>query len=254
MDSDKGAPVALVTGASGGIGSVLCAQLREQGYSLVLFARHEERLAQLAGQLGEECLVVAGDAGIAADLERAVAAAMERWGRVDALAHCVGSIFLKPLHLTSEAEWSATLDLNLTSAFRAMRAVLPSMLRRRSGAIVCVSSVAGCTGLPQHEAIAAAKAGLIGLVRAAAMTYARRGMRINAVAPGLVQTPLAEPITSNEGALRASLAMHPQGRIGDPQEVAGAIAYLLSDRAASITGAVLPIDGGLAAGRGLSAG
>ena len=156
---------------------------------------------------------------------------------------CVGSILLKPLHLTSDEDWDRTLQLNLTSAFRVTKAVVAK--HRAAMSIALVSSSAAAVGLPNHEAIAAAKAGLEGFVRAAAATYAGRGVRVNAVAPGLVRTPLAARITGSEAALRTSLALHPIGRIGEPDDVAAALEYLLNPAHSWVTGQVIGLDGGM---------
>ena len=157
----------------------------------------------------------------------------------------MGSLLLKPAHLTSDAEWDATLAVNLTSAFAVVRASARAM-KESGGSIVLVSSAAARAGLANHEAVAAAKAGIIGLVLSAAATYASRGIRVNGVAPGLVRTPLTAALTSNEATLRASTAMHALGRIGEPADVASAIAWLLDPRQGWITGQILGVDGGLA--------
>ena len=249
QSSDLTGRVALVVGASGGIGSVLSRRLVGAGASVVAFARTEAALDGLVNELGDAAVAVCGDVRNAADIARAVEVAQDRFGKLDTLIYCVGTILLKPLQSTTEEDWAETLELNLTSAFRAIKAALPALLKTKDGVVIAVSSAAGLTGLRNHEAIGAAKAGLIGLMRSAAMTYAKRGVRFNVVSAGLVQTPLSRSITSNEASLSASLAMHPMGRIGTPEDVAGAILYLASPRSVWMTGAVLPIDGGLTAGR-----
>jgi NAD(P)-dependent dehydrogenase (short-subunit alcohol dehydrogenase family) len=147
--------------------------------------------------------------------------------------------------LTSESDWQATLTSNLTTAFATVHAGVKSMMET-GGSIVLVSSVAARIGLANHEAIAAAKAGIIGLTLAAAASYAERGIRVNCVAPGLVRTPLTARLTANEASLKASAAMHPLGRIGEPSDVASAMAWLLDPAHGWITGQVFGIDGGLA--------
>ena len=239
----------LITGGAGGIGSEVARRIVAQGGKVTLFGRRPEPLQERVAELGpENALAVAGDAGQVADLERAVAATRDAFGRIDGLAHCIGSIRLKPLHLTTPEEFAETLHTNLTTAFLACRAVLPALRDQNSGSIVLVSTVAASQGLHNHEIIAAPKAGLEGLVRAAAMTYARQGIRFNAVAPGLTDTPLAAPLVRNDAARAFSEAMHPLGRIGSPGDVAAAIVFLLGPESSWITGQTLGVDGGLGAG------
>ncbi len=238
----------LITGGAGGIGSALARILSRRGDSVVLFGRNSEALQQLADEIGDFAIAIPGDATRAEDLDRAVAEAVAKFGRLDGLAHCVGSIRLKALHLTTPEEFVETLTVNLTSAFLASRAALSAMRSRNSGSIVLVSSVAAGQGLNNHETISAAKAGIEGLVRSAAITYARQGIRFNAVAPGLTETPMAAPLLRSEASREFSEAMHPLGRVGQPDDVAAVLAFLLGPESSWVTGQIWGIDGGLGAG------
>lgn len=233
----------LIVGATGGVGRALTQRLSQAGARLVLGARNGDSLSELASEVGAEPVV--GDV-TSFDQARSM---VEAAGPIDGVVNLAGSILLKPAHITSEADYSDTISQNLTSAFALVRAAVPS-LRKRGGSIVLMSSAAASTGLANHEAIAAAKAGVEGLVRSAAATYAGSGVRVNCVAPGLVDTPLAEPITSNEVVRKASEAMHPLGRIGQPDEIACVIEWLLGPHATWVTGQSIGVDGGLAAVRG----
>lgn len=239
------APLVLIAGLTGGIGSDLARRLHRSGWRVGGFARSADRLAALETELpGLETAVA--DATDPAAVEAALADLTTRGGgQLDAYVHCVGSIILKAAHLTSIEEWRRTLDLNLNSAFYGLRAAVGPMQARGAGAIVLLSSVAASTGLPGHEAIAAAKGGIEGLVRAAAASYASRNIRINAVAPGLVDTPLAAGLLGNPAARAFSEKMHPLGRVGTPANIASAIAYLLTPEADWVTGQVWGVDGGL---------
>lgn len=243
--SESANPVYLVIGAGGGIGSELCRRLAKRGAKLMLAGRDEGKLQALASELDARHRVL--DATRFEDVDACAAAAVEAFGTLDGVANCVGSLLLKSAHLTTEAEWQATIAANLTSAFAAVRAGAKAM--PNGGSIVLVSSAAARLGLANHEAIAAAKAGVIGLALSAAATYAGRGLRVNCVAPGLTRTPLTARITGSEASLKASTAMHALGRVGEPGDVAAAIDYLLSPEAAWITGQVLGVDGGLASVR-----
>jgi NAD(P)-dependent dehydrogenase (short-subunit alcohol dehydrogenase family) len=240
MDSK---PCHVVLGATGGIGSELCRQLCASGANVVAASRNSDTLHELAETIGVRPYTL--DATDIEQVAACLADALQTFGRVDGVASCVGSLLLKPAHLTSAAEWQATLAFNLTSAFAAVRAGVKAMLQT-GGSIVLVSSAAARVGLASHEAIAAAKAGIIGLTLAAAASYAERGIRVNCVAPGLVRTPLTARLTANEASLKASVAMHPLGRIGEPSDVAAAMAWLLDPAHSWITGQVVGIDGGLA--------
>lgn len=233
----------VVLGATGGIGSELCRQLFASGANVVAASRNDDKLRELAETTKIRPFTL--DATDFEQVAECLADAQQTFGQVDGVANCVGSLLLKPAHLTSDAEWQTTLALNLTTAFATVRAGARAMLPT-GGSIILVSSVAARVGLANHEAIAAAKAGIIGLTLAAAASYAERGIRVNCVAPGLVRTPLTARLTANEASLKASAAMHPVGRIGEPSDVAAAMAWLLDPKQSWTTGQVIGIDGGLA--------
>lgn len=235
----------LIGGVTGGIGRALAARALAAGWSVTGYARDAARLEALGKEL-PGLRTAAADAREAGEPDRAVRTALEAHGRLDGYAHCIGSILLKPAHLTTPDEWRETLATNLDTAFLALRAVLGPMQEAGAGSVVLVSTAAAGVGLPSHDAIAAAKAGLEGLARSAAATYASRNVRVNAVAPGLVETPLSAPVISSPAARQVSEKMHPLGRLGKPADVAAAIFWLLGDDASWVTGQVWGIDGGLA--------
>lgn len=229
-------------GAAGDIGQSVARRLVEQGQSVFLAGRPNSQLGMLAEELQSGMMEL--DATQIDQVDACFMAAQERYGRVAGAVNCVGSVLLKPAHLTSDQEWHATLSVNLTSAFATVRAAART-IKEAGGSVVLISSAAAQLGLPSHEAIAAAKAGVIGLARSAAASYAPRHLRFNVVAPGLVKTKLTQRIWGNERSAEASRQMHALGRFGEPHEVASLIGWLLSDDAAWVTGEVFSIDGGL---------
>jgi len=182
-------------------------------------------------------------------VDEAVGWAEENLGPVRAVVNAVGSLLLKPAHATSASQWDSVIAANLTSAFGAVRAGA-RVMRGRGGSIVLFSSVAAGLGLANHEAIAAAKAGVEGLTRAAAASYARHGIRVNAIAPGLVRTPLSAGLLGSDAAEDSSAKMHALGRIGEPDDIAGAVAWLLDPTVTWVTGEVIAVDGGFRNVRG----
>lgn len=237
------APRVLIIGGAGGIGGATARSIVASGGRVFLAGRNAPGLSALGAEIGMPSGTV--DAADLDGVDACADAAAAALGGLDGIVCCAGSILLKPAHLTTAAEWAATIAVNLTSAFGCVRAA-GRLMRESGGSVVLVSSAAARIGLANHEAIAAAKAGIIGLVRSAAATYARQRIRFNAVAPGLVRTPLASGIVSNELAEKASIGMHPLGRLGEPGDVARAIVFLLDPAQTWVTGQVLGVDGGLA--------
>jgi NAD(P)-dependent dehydrogenase (short-subunit alcohol dehydrogenase family) len=231
----------LIIGGGGGIGSALARTLHAAGARLTLVGRRAEPLAAVAADTAAG--VVVGDATDPAAVDAGFAAAIAAHGGVDGVVNLAGSILIKPAHLTRPEEFAEVIAQNLTTAFNVVRAAAKAMTG--GGSVVLMGSAAGRTGLANHEAIAAAKAGVIGLAQSAAATYAARGLRVNVVAPGLVRTPMSARITASPQAEQVSAAMHPLGRIGEVADVVPAIAWLLGPDAGWVTGQVIGVDGGL---------
>lgn len=244
----SGNPVTyVIIGASGGIGSAVTQRLARRGGRLVLAARNEGGLRELARGVGDssDVRVATVDATRAEDVGQLIDEAAAD-GELRGVVNCAGSIVLKPAHLTSPELFQETLDQNVGTAFNVVRAAAKPLQDAGGGSIVLFGSAAAETGMPNHEAIAAAKAAVAGLTRSAAATYAGRGVRVNCIAPGLVDTPMSERITSNEKARERSAAMHPLGRIGTPSDIAPIVEWLLGDESSWVTGQVIGVDGGLA--------
>ena len=232
----------LILGANGAIGSMVSRGLRSCGHHVHLAGRNEVELANLGSELDSSVTIV--DASDIEAVGQCVQAAHTRLGGLQGIVHCVGSVLIKPAHITTADEWHDTIAGNLTSAFAVVKAASVAM-RESGGTVVLFSSAAAEIGLPNHEAIAAAKAGIIGLARSAAASYASKGIRFNVVAPGLVKSKMTEHIWSKERSSDYSRRMHAVGRLGEPQDIASLVFWLLNPENDWITGSVFNIDGGL---------
>ncbi len=231
----------VILGGYGGVGTALTRILVGRGDQVLIAGRDTAKLGALAAETGAQH--TQADATDSASIELAIAAGKEQFGELHGVANCFGSLLLKPAHVTTDIEFENVLAANLKSAFSAVRGAAKSI--PGPGSVVLVSSAAARIGLVNHEAIAAAKAGVQGLTLSAAATYAKRGLRFNCVAPGLTDTPLTARIIGSEPAAKASLNMHALGRFGQPEDIASAIAFLLDPANSWITGQVLGVDGGL---------
>ena len=234
----------VVLGGTSCVARALAQRIRTAGGNLLLTTRNESSAAQLAEQFSCETAIARADDSVSID--GAVQLAIERFGKIDGVVNCMGSVLLKPAHLTTDKEWHDTVMTNLTSSFYLIRAAVKAM-RQSGGSIVLISSAAARIGLANHEAIAASKAGIIGLTVSAAATYAGRGIRVNAVAPGLVKSEMTRKLWDTESAAAASKQMHALGRLGEPDDIAKAAAWLLDSENNWITGQTISVDGGLSA-------
>lgn len=238
--------VSLVTGASRGIGRAIALRLAAQGSDLALLARDEARLdavAEEARGLGARTAVFACDMADGDAVEAVVGRTVKELGE---LHHVVANAGITADQLTMRLkpeDWDRVIAVNLTGTFRLVRAAMGTMVRARYGRIVAISSVSGLMGNPGQAAYAASKAGLVGFVKSVAKEIGSRGITVNVVAPGLIETDMARALPEER---RAAMIAHvPLGRLGTAEEVAAAVAFLLDEEAGYVTGAVLNVSGGL---------
>jgi NAD(P)-dependent dehydrogenase (short-subunit alcohol dehydrogenase family) len=241
--------VAVVTGASAGMGVVFARALADAGARVVLAARRVERLEALAKEIsdsGREALAVACDVAQEADIEGLVEATLARFGRVDVLVNNAGFNNVVPAEAVALADWRAQLDVNLTGVFLCAQRFGRRMLEARSGNIVNVASILGLVGSGQvtQAAYAAAKGGVVNLTRELAAEWARRGVRVNALAPGWFPTEMTTDMFGDESSLKWMRSRTPMGRSGALEELVGPLLFLASDASSFVTGQTLAVDGG----------
>ena len=236
--------IALVTGASGGIGGAIARRLHGQGATVVLSGTRAEALQALAGELGERAQVVTCNLGDAAETDALVGKVEAAAGQLDILVNNAGLTRDGLALRMKDDDWQQVLDVNLTAAFRLTRAALRGMMKRRWGRVVGITSIVGVTGNPGQANYAASKAGLIGMTKSLAQEVATRGITVNCVAPGMIETAMTDVL--NEQQRARILTAIPMQRLGNADEIASAVVYLASEEAAYVTGQTLHVNGGMA--------
>ncbi|HTZ38329.1 MAG TPA: 3-oxoacyl-[acyl-carrier-protein] reductase [Stellaceae bacterium] len=240
---ELGGKTALVTGASGGIGGAIARALHRQGATVALAGTREAALAALAGELGERAHSFVADLGSPEAPERLVKEVEAALGQVDILVNNAGITRDGLAMRMRDEDWQAVLDVNLTAAFRLIRAALRGMLRRRAGRIICITSVSGVAGNAGQANYAASKAAMIGMAKSIAAEVAARGITVNCIAPGLITTAMTDKLNDEQRA--RLLAAIPMDRFGTPDEIAAAAVYLASAEAAYVSGQTLHVNGGM---------
>jgi len=241
---DLSGQTALVTGASGGIGGAIARALHAQGAAVMVAGRRQPALAALAEGLGARVHIGVADLADAAAPDRLIKEAEAAMGRVDILVNNAGLTRDALALRMKDEDWQAVIDVDLTAVFRLTRAALRGMVRRRHGRIIGIASVIGVAGNAGQANYAAAKAAMIAMSKSIAIEVAQRGITVNCVAPGLIETAMTEELSAAQRE-RVAAAI-PLGRFGNPEEVAAAVVYLASAEAAYVTGQTLHINGGMA--------
>ena len=240
---DLAGKVAFVTGSTRGIGLAIARTLHAAGAKVAVVGRDAARAQDVAAGLGAGTTGVGCDVADAAQVAEAITAAEQALGPIDILVNNAGLTRDNILLRLSEADWDAVLDANLKGAFLTMRAVTKGMMKRRSGRIINITSIVGIIGNKGQANYAASKAGLIGLTKSAAREYASRGILINCIAPGFIDTDMTAALP--EEARKVLLEQIALGRLGSPDDIANTVLYLASDLAGYVTGQVLVVDGGM---------
>ena len=238
---------ALVTGASSGIGYAIARRFGDEGVHVGLVANSQlEKAEELADKIvadGGDAFAVRANLTDVEDIGRLVATALEKLGHIDILVNCAGVFYIRLLGELSEDEWDTTLDVNVKGPFFLTQKVVPHMVEQNAGNVIFVGSIFGPRGVPGAASYGASKAALHGLTECLAIELAPT-IRVNAVAPGNIDTPMNQELYDKFGGREAFRVQYPMGRIGLEEDVASAVTYLVSDEAEWITGVVMPVDGG----------
>jgi 3-oxoacyl-[acyl-carrier protein] reductase len=241
---DLSGKTALVTGASGGIGEAVAKSLHGQGATVVLHGTRAEKLEALSAELGDRSHVVTANLGDREAVAGVIDAAAEKAGPVSILVNNAGITRDNLAMRMKDEEWDQVLEVNLTASMILCRAALRNMMKARHGRIISISSIVGVTGNPGQTNYAASKAGMIGYSKSLAQEVASRGVTVNIVAPGFIETPMTDALSDAQK--DTLLGRVPAGRLGQVGEIAAAVTYLASDEAAYVTGATIHVNGGMA--------
>lgn len=241
---DLGGKTALITGATGPIGGSIARTLHRQGATVAISGTRRDVLDRLADELGTRVHVLPCNLADVAEADALVPQAEQAMGQLDILVANAGLARDNLLVQLRDEDWDQVIAVNLSATFRLTRAAVRGMMRRRFGRIIAITSVVGSTGNPGQANYVAAKAGIAGMIKAAAQEYAKRGVTANCVAPGFIVTPMTDKL--NDRQREAILGKVPAGRAGTPEEVAAAVLFLAANEAAYVTGQTLHVNGGMA--------
>jgi NAD(P)-dependent dehydrogenase (short-subunit alcohol dehydrogenase family) len=238
----------IVTGAGTGIGRACAITLATEGASVVLVGRRKDRLEAVAGEIRDRALVVAGDVSKASDIDRILATVIAHFGEINVLLNNAGVLHIGTAEQITEAQWDDTFNVNVRGLWLLSRAVLPHMRNAGGGSIINMASVLGINGARNRAAYAPSKGAVVLLTKCMAIDHAPDNIRVNCVCPSFVETDLTAAVLSHapdpDAVRRERVGVHPLGRLGRPEDLAGLTVYLASDESSWVTGAVYPVDGG----------
>jgi NAD(P)-dependent dehydrogenase (short-subunit alcohol dehydrogenase family) len=248
MTSRLEGKIAIITGAGSGIGRACAIAFAREGAKVVLVGRRKEKLAETAKKIGDAALIISGDTSKQLEIDRVVQQTVARFGIIDVLLNNAGILHIGTAEQIAEPQWDETFNINVRGLWLLSRAVLPHMRKADGGSIVNMASVLGINGARNRAAYAASKGAVVLLTKCMAIDHAPDKIRVNAICPGFVETELTAAVLSQAGdpqaVRRERTAVHPIGRLGRPEDIAGLAVYLASDESSWVTGTVFPVDGG----------
>jgi len=248
MNSRLQGKVAIVTGAGTGIGRACALAMAAEGASLALVGRRREKIDQLAKELGGTTLPVVADVSKKMDIENLISATVSKFGSVNVLLNNAGILHPGTVEQITEEQWDQTFNVNVRGLWLLSRAVLPHMRKTGGGSIINIASVLGINGARNRASYAASKGAVVLLTKCMAIDHGHENIRVNAICPSFVETDLTAAVLSQvadpQAVRRERIAIHPLGRLGRPEDIAGLAVYLAGDESSWVTGAVFPVDGG----------
>ncbi len=240
--------VAVVTGGGGGIGFAIAQAFVREGSKVVICGRDRKKLDAAVKQLGASCTAVSADVSDAGGIKKLIDATLQNFQHINALVNNAGVLLAGTAESLNEDDWDQTFNINVRGLWLLSRAVLPPMRAAGGGSIINIGSVLSLVGARNRVAYTASKSAVLGITRAMALDHAAENIRVNCICPGMVETEMVAPFIADEDARRQRIAMHPIGRFGQPEDIAGAAVLLASDESSWITGTAFPVDGGYTAG------
>jgi NAD(P)-dependent dehydrogenase (short-subunit alcohol dehydrogenase family) len=239
--------IAIVTGGGSGIGHGIAVAFAREGAQVVICGRNPQKLDAIAKEIGPACLPVSADISNREDISRVVSATIEKHRRINVLVNNAGVLLAGNAESLNEDQWDQTFNTNVRGLWLLARAALPHMRTAGGGSIINIGSVLSTLGARNRVAYAASKGAVLAMTRAMALDHAAENIRVNCICPGIVETEMVAAFGMDENARKQRLALHPMGRFGQPEDVAGLAVFLAGDEASWITGGAFPVDGGYSA-------
>ncbi len=239
--------VAIVSGGGSGIGRAIAVAFAQEGAQVAVCGRDRKKLDAVAAQIGPVCMPIVSDVSISKQVELAVRMTLQHFGRITTVVNNAGALVAGTAESLSEDDWEHTFNVNVRGTWLLSRAALPHLREAGGGSIINIGSVLSLVGARNRVAYTASKAAVLGLTRAMALDHASENIRVNCICPGMVETEMIAPFNADPAARSQRLAMHPVGRFGQPEDIAGLAVFLASDESAWTTGTAFPVDGGYTA-------